>query len=95
MTQQGRRFIAAGPENVRTALHPSLRGALVVLDLDGAGSVLEEIDVIDSLQAHSAVIGFFSHVDDELAAKARLRGIEAIPRGRFWRSLPEILARSR
>jgi hypothetical protein len=59
--------------------------ALLVIDLDEAG-----VDALGS--AGVRAIGFFSHVDRPLAEAARAAGIEAVPRGRFWRTLPQLLA---
>jgi len=65
---------------------------LVVLDLDTGGRAL--IDTWASLAGESGprAVGYFSHVDTTLGDHARSQGVEAIPRGRFWRSLEEILA---
>jgi hypothetical protein len=64
---------------------------LVVLDLDTGGRAL--IDAWKSLAGQSGprAIGYFSHVDAALGDHARSNGVEALPRGRFWRSLDEIL----
>lgn len=59
--------------------------ALLVIDLDEAS-----VDVLGSPGVRA--IGFFSHVDRPLAEAARAAGIEAVPRGRFWRTLPQLLA---
>ena len=65
---------------------------LVVLDLDTGGRAL--IDTWASLAGESGprAVGYFSHVDATLGDHAQSKGVEAIPRGRFWRSLEEILA---
>jgi hypothetical protein len=65
---------------------------LVVLDLDSGGRTL--IDAWSSLAGDSGprAVGYFSHVDVALGDHARAKGVEALPRGRFWRSLDEILA---
>jgi hypothetical protein len=65
---------------------------LVVLDLDSGGRAL--VDVWSSLAGDSGprAVGYFSHVDATLGDHARAKGVEALPRGRFWRSLDEILA---
>jgi hypothetical protein len=65
--------------------------ALVVLDLDAGGASM--IDAWSSLAGDSGprAVGYFSHVDAALGDHARSKGVEAMPRGRFWRSLPEIL----
>jgi hypothetical protein len=66
--------------------------ALVVLDLDTGGASM--IDAWSSLAGDSGprAVGYFSHVDASLGDHARSHDIEALPRGRFWRTLPEILA---
>jgi hypothetical protein len=65
---------------------------LLVLDLDAGGKeLLEEVArAEDALPPR--VVGFFSHVDAELGAAAAAAGCEAMPRGRFWRTLPDLLA---
>lgn len=65
---------------------------LMVLDLDTGGHAL--IDAWTSLADGSRprAVGYFSHVDDTLGEYARSRGIEAVPRGRFWRTLGELLS---
>jgi hypothetical protein len=39
----------------------------------------------------SRAVGFFSHIDKRKKAAADRNGIEAFPRGAFWRKLPELL----
>ena len=36
-------------------------------------------------------IGYYSHIDDALAEEARRRGVEPIPRGKFWTGVSELL----
>jgi CheY-like chemotaxis protein len=66
---------------------------LVVLDLDRGRAPL--LEAVETARAEGIplprVVGFLSHVDDQLADAASRAGCEAIPRGRFWRSLPELL----
>jgi ActR/RegA family two-component response regulator len=65
----------------------------VVVDLDQGGTdalaAVEEARRADLLPAR--VVGFFSHVDADLGRAARAAGIEALPRGRFWSGLEELL----
>jgi AmiR/NasT family two-component response regulator len=73
----------------------SFRPDLLLVDLDaGRGKVLERLA---EAGAHGflprRVVGFVSHVDVELAEAARAAGCEPMPRGKFWRALPELLAR--
>jgi hypothetical protein len=65
---------------------------LVILDLDSGGRAL--VDSWTALAGESGprTLGYFSHVDADLGDHARARGIEAVPRGRFWRTLETTLA---
>lgn len=81
----GLEFVAATSTNgIR-----ELEADLVVVDLDSVGK-----ELVRSWGGRSGpvAIGYFSHVDAELGEAARAAGIEAMPRGRFWRTLPDILA---
>jgi DNA-binding response OmpR family regulator len=77
-------------------LGDALRGhapALVILDLDAGGrGALEELERARAQGQVTRAVGFFSHVDAELGAAARAAGCDALPRGRFWRALPEIFS---
>lgn len=65
---------------------------LLILDLDSGGHAL--LDDLADIPSESGleVVGFFSHIDEELGRAAAERGCRALPRGRFWRSLTEILS---
>lgn len=80
------------------ALDEALRdapGDLLILDLDRGRE--KALDVLDEVKAHgllpARVVAYVSHVDEALVSSARERGYEALPRGRFWRSLEELLSR--
>ena len=66
---------------------------LLVLDLDRGGKEL--IDAVSALRDADVdlprVLAYFSHIDEDLGASALSSGFEAYPRGRFWRSLDELL----
>ena len=67
--------------------------AAVLVDLDEVPSAPEHLQRTGLLDAGSPpVIGFFSHVDVDAGRKATEAGIAAVPRGRFWRELPETIA---
>jgi DNA-binding response OmpR family regulator len=72
----------------------AFRPDLLVLDLDaGRDKVLRRLQEARSHGFLPArVVGFVSHVDVELAATAQAAGCDAMPRGKFWRTLPELLA---
>ncbi len=62
---------------------------LVVVDLDRPAA----IDVLADVVATGArVVGFAAHVDDPTLEAATARGCRAVPRSRFFRSLPSVLA---
>lgn len=67
---------------------------IVVVDLDSGGR--EALDALAAARDRGdeplRAIGYFSHVDAELGEAARGAGLETYPRGRFWRTLPAILA---
>jgi hypothetical protein len=69
------------------------RVQLVIIDLDDASP--DALDVVaESEPSTPRVVGFYSHVDLELGQRARAAGIEAWPRGRFWRELSGMVARA-
>lgn len=60
---------------------------LVIADLDSGRDV-----VLEALRGVAPrVVGFYSHVDAALGEAATAAGVEALPRGRFWRELDELL----
>ena len=60
---------------------------VVVVDLDREG-------IPDGLPEGVKTIGYYSHVNEALAERAAVAGIDAIPRGRFWSALPDLLTRA-
>ena len=68
---------------------------LLVLDLDrGRDRALDAVAAAREAGLTPAkVVAFVSHVDDDLVQAARRAGVDAWPRGRFWRSLEELLSR--
>lgn len=62
---------------------------LVVVDLDRPGV----LDVLADVVATGVpVVGFAAHVDDSTLEAATARGCRAMPRSRFFRSLPTLLS---
>ena len=76
-------------EKLRT-FHPDL----LIVDLDtGREKALKRLeDLRGRAFVPGRVVGFVSHVDTELASAARAAGCEAIARGKFWRTLTDLLA---
>jgi hypothetical protein len=75
----------------------ALRGGssdVLILDLDGGGREL--LARVEEARAERVlperVIAYFSHIDEEMAEAASLSAVHALPRGRFWRELPELLS---
>jgi len=69
------------------------RPELLILDLDSGGAGL-----LDDLKGALAkglppgrVVGFYSHIDDELRRGALEAGCTPLPRGRFWRELGDTI----
>ena len=68
--------------------------SLLIVDLNARGSI-EAIEMLRAAGITLPVIAFFSHVQAELAERARLAGCEEVmPRSKFARELPEILSRA-
>ena len=90
--EAGVELVTASQETLETALLEN-RPAMVVLDLDDGGDGV--LAALDRARARDLVpervVGYFSHVDAALGQAAGAAGCEAMPRGRFWRSLAEIL----
>ena len=85
---------AAGGADLHAVAVDSLLEALrrerpdvLVADLDAGG--LDLIAAIENAGREGLlperVIGYFSHVDEDLGRAAAEAGIQALPRGRFWR----------
>ena len=58
--------------------------AVVVIDLDREA-------IPEVLPTGARLLGYYSHIDPGAAARAEAAGITAIPRGRFWSTLPDAL----
>jgi len=68
------------------------RAPLVIVDLNSAGAeALPSIQFACGHHTAPKVIGFVSHVDEQLASQAAEYGAEVIPRSRFNVQLPAIL----
>jgi hypothetical protein len=61
---------------------------LVLLDLDA----MDATTIARFARSPGRVLGYYSHVDVDLGDAAGRAGVEALPRGRLWRELPQILA---
>ena len=78
------------------ALAAELRAAtpkLAIVDLNARANALEAIALVRSEAKDVPMIGFLSHVQVDLAEKARAAGCaEVMPRSKFTRELATILA---
>ncbi len=90
--RHGVELLSVAPGTLEQALRDT-ELEILILDLDAGGiPLLEELDhVREAGPAPARVVGFFSHVDHALGEAATSRGCDAMPRGRFWRTLPELL----
>lgn len=69
---------------------------LIVVDLNARANPFDAIGIAKSDARDVPVIGFLSHVQTELAEKARAAGCEEVmPRSKFTRDLATILARAK
>jgi DNA-binding NtrC family response regulator len=69
---------------------------LVVVDLNARQSPMEVIAAVRSRHAEINVIGFFSHVQTELAQRARDAGCtEVMPRSKFTKELAAIFSQAK
>ncbi|MGH9726977.1 MAG: hypothetical protein ACRD4V_00105 [Candidatus Acidiferrales bacterium] len=69
---------------------------LVVVDLNARQSATETIAAVRARRAEIRVIGFFSHVQTELAAQARDAGCaEVMPRSKFTKELAAIFSQAK
>jgi hypothetical protein len=76
---------------VSTELAPELTGIdLVVLDLDSGGREL--VERWRATETRARAVAYVSHVDRELMDAAVSARIDALPRGRFWRTAQEMFA---
>jgi CheY-like chemotaxis protein len=72
------------------------RPRLVVVDLNARQGALEAIEQLQRSGNLIPVIGFLSHVQTELAQRARAAGCKQVmPRSSFTMNLPEILQQAK
>lgn len=69
---------------------------LIVVDLNARQSSMEVIVAVRASRAEIRIIGFFSHVQTELAQRARDSGCtEVMPRSKFTKDLAAIFSRAK
>jgi CheY-like chemotaxis protein len=69
---------------------------LIVVDLNARQSPLDAISALRALKQEIPVVAFLSHVQTELAARAREAGCtEVMPRSKFTKELPAIFSRAK
>lgn len=69
---------------------------LAIIDLNARADVLDAIARVKSVGNSTALIGFLSHVQTELAQQAREAGCtEVMPRSKLTRELATILGRTK
>jgi CheY-like chemotaxis protein len=69
---------------------------LVLVDLNARQGALEAVSQLQAAGNSPPIIGFLSHVQTELAEKARAAGCQdVLPRSKFTADLAEILSRAK
>lgn len=79
----------AAPDGLAGAV-AERRPDLVVIDLDAVGT--QPLAALAGVEPRPRVVGYYSHVDADLGARARAAGCEAVPRGRFWAGVGELFS---
>ncbi|HLX00464.1 MAG TPA: response regulator [Candidatus Acidoferrales bacterium] len=70
------------------------RTALILVDLNARGNPVDALDRLKTAGNQTPVIAFLSHVQTELAERARAAGCsEIMPRSKFTQELAAILGR--
>lgn len=70
--------------------------ALVVVDLNARQSPTDAIATLRARDAQIPIVAFFSHVQTDLAQRARQAGCsEVMPRSKFTKDLAEIFSRAK
>lgn len=83
--------VAATPDALLQLMDPLPK--FVIVDLNARNTPLEAIEKLRAQQPTLPVIGFLSHVQTDLAAKAKAAGFQQVmPRSQFTANLPQILA---
>ncbi len=64
---------------------------LLILDLDaGRDAAIAEIAAAGD-EPPARILGFYSHIDTDLAEHAAAAGVETIRRGVFWKDIDELI----
>ena len=83
--------VAGNADSLLQLLEPPPR--LVIVDLNAKSSPLAAVERLRTAQPGLRVIGFLSHVQTDLAERAKAVGFDQImPRSQFSMNLPQILA---
>ena len=83
--------VAGNPDALMQLMDPLPK--LVIVDLNARNSPLEAAQKVRAKQPDLPIIGFLSHVQTDLAAKARSAGFQQVmPRSQFAANLPQILS---
>ena len=83
--------VAASPSALLQLMDPLPK--LVIVDLNASNKPLEAVQQLREQQPTLPVIGFLSHVQTDLAARAKEAGFQQVmPRSQFTTELPQILA---
>ncbi|MDP9068741.1 MAG: hypothetical protein M3N53_10430 [Actinomycetota bacterium] len=88
-----RTVAGTGPDRIVEFLRENAPVDVVVLDLDAGGAEL--LEGVETARHEgllpSRILGYFSHVREDVGAAAAAAGVHAYPRSRFWRELPSLV----
>ena len=83
--------VAGNPDALMQLMDPLPK--LVIVDLNARNTPLEAVQKVRAKQPDLPIIGFLSHVQTDLAAKAKSAGFQQVmPRSQFTANLPQILS---
>ena len=94
--QLGIEFSACSTADALVAEVTKGAAKLVVVDLNARNQPIEAIERLQAAGLAIPLVGFLSHVQQELAERARAAGCrEVMPRSKFTRELATILSRAK
>jgi DNA-binding NarL/FixJ family response regulator len=83
--------VAGNPDALLQLMDPLPK--LVIVDLNARNAPLEAVAQVRAQQPNLPIIGFLSHIQTDLAARAKSAGFQQVmPRSQFTANLPQILA---
>ncbi len=83
--------VSTGPALVQAAADPAV--TLLIVDLNARAGAIQALEELKLAGSHKPAIAFLSHVQTELAERAKATGCEQVmPRSQFTANLGKILS---